>query len=34
MQDLNVDTTIRTDIPTSYTVTDEIVWSIEKLGTM
>ena len=32
LQDLNVDT-IRTDIPTSSTVTDVIVWSIEQLGT-
>ena len=29
LQDLNVDT-IRTDIPTSSTVTDVIVWSIEQ----
>ena len=32
LQDLNVDT-IRTDIPTSSTVTDVIVWSIEQSGT-
>ena len=32
LQDLNGDT-IRTDIPTSSTVTDVIVWSIEQLGT-
>ena len=32
MQDLNVDT-IRTDIPTSSTVTDVIVWHIEQSGT-
>ena len=32
LQDLNVDT-IRTDIPTSSTVTNVIVWSIEQLGT-
>ncbi|HEK4785950.1 TPA: conjugal transfer protein [Clostridioides difficile] len=32
LQDLNVDT-IRTDIPTSSTVTDVIVWNIEQLGT-
>ena len=32
LQDLNVDT-IRTDISTSSTVTDVIVWSIEQLGT-
>ena len=32
LQDLNVDT-IRTDIPTSSTVTDVIVWSIEISGT-
>mgnify|MGYP000750832007 CR=1 FL=1 len=31
LQDLNVDT-IRTDIPTSSTVTDVIVWSIEQSG--
>ena len=31
MQDLNVDT-IRTDIPTSSTVTDVIVWHIEQSG--
>ena len=32
LQDLNVDT-IRTDISTSSTVTDVIVWSIEQSGT-
>ena len=32
LQDLNVDT-IRTDIPTSSTVTDVIVWNIEQSGT-
>ena len=32
LQDLNVDT-IRTDIPTSSTVTDVIVWHIEQSGT-
>lgn len=32
LQDLNVDT-IRTDIPTSSTVTDVLVWSIEQSGT-
>ena len=32
LQDLNIDT-IRTDIPTSSTVTDVIVWSIEQSGT-
>ena len=32
LQDLNVDT-IRTDIPTSSTVTNVIVWSIEQSGT-
>ena len=32
LHDLNVDT-IRTDIPTSSTVTDVIVWNIEQLGT-
>ncbi|HHQ5563908.1 TPA: conjugal transfer protein, partial [Clostridioides difficile] len=32
LQDLNVDT-IRTDIPTSSTVTDVLVWNIEQLGT-
>jgi len=32
LQGLNVDT-IRTDIPTSSTVTDVIVWSIEQSGT-
>ena len=32
LQDLNVDT-IRTDIPTSSTVTDILVWSIEQSGT-
>ena len=32
MQDLNVDT-IRTDIPTSSTVTDVLVWHIEQSGT-
>ena len=32
LQDLNVDT-IRTDIPTSSTVADVIVWSIEQSGT-
>ena len=32
LQDLNVDT-IRPDIPTSSTVTDVIVWSIEQSGT-
>ena len=31
LQDLNVDT-IRTDIPTSSTVTDVIVWHIEQSG--
>ena len=31
LQDLNVDT-IRTDIPTSSTVTDVIVWNIEQSG--
>ena len=31
LQDLNIDT-IRTDIPTSSTVTDVIVWSIEQSG--
>ena len=32
LQDLNIDT-IRTDIPTSSTVTDVIVWHIEQSGT-
>ena len=32
LQDLNVDT-IRTDIPTSSTVTDVLVWHIEQSGT-
>ena len=32
MQDLNLDT-IRTDIPTSSTVTDVLIWSIEQSGT-
>ena len=32
LQDLNVDT-IRTDIPTSSTVTDVIIWDIEQSGT-
>ena len=32
LQDLNIDT-IRTDIPTSSTVTDMIVWHIEQSGT-
>ncbi|VIB43845.1 conjugative transposon protein [Clostridioides difficile] len=32
LQDLNIDT-IRTDIPTSSTVTDVLVWSIEQSGT-
>ena len=32
LQDLNIDT-IRTDIPTSSTVTDVIVWNIEQSGT-
>ncbi|MDB8693051.1 conjugal transfer protein, partial [Mediterraneibacter gnavus] len=32
LQDLNVDT-IKTDIPTSSTVTDVIVWHIEQSGT-
>ncbi|MCR0264753.1 conjugal transfer protein [[Clostridium] innocuum] len=32
LQDLNVDT-IRTDIPTSSTVTDVIIWDIEQAGT-
>ena len=32
LQDLNVDT-IRTDIPTSSTVTDVLVWNIEQSGT-
>ena len=32
LQDLNVDT-IRNDIPTSSTVTDVLVWSIEQSGT-
>ena len=32
LQDLNVDT-IRTDIPTSSTVTDVIIWYIEQSGT-
>ena len=32
LQDLNVDT-IRTDIPTSSTVTDVLVWRIEQSGT-
>ena len=31
MQDLNVDT-IRTDIPTSSTVTDVIIWDVEQAG--
>ena len=31
LQDLNVDT-IRTDIPTSSTVTDVIIWDIEQAG--
>ena len=31
LQDLNIDT-IRTDIPTSSTVTDVIVWSIKQSG--
>ena len=32
LQDLNIDT-IRTDIPTSSTVTDVLIWSIEQSGT-
>ena len=32
LQDLNLDT-IRTDIPTSSTVTDVLIWSIEQSGT-
>src|SRR5699024_1222600 len=31
LQDLNVDT-VRTDIPTSSTVTDVIIWDIEQSG--
>ena len=32
MQDLNADT-IRTDIPTSATVTNVLVWNVEQSGT-